>query len=264
MRAGSDPGAESSLFVHPGKSPRTQRQLNLYFYFQLLKSRIRGKNYHNFVEFGCGRGTLSEYLAVYLGKKVTLLDTDQNALELVRTKFSSNPHLDFHAFQADALDCGLPSDNYCVATSIGLAEHFHTEDEITQFFSEQFRVLKPGGMVFSLNIPKKRLGAQRLNTLNRFIQRLLGWYNGPIKKDYYRNNFSATVYKKSAERAGFCAVEVMHVNPYPIYVPLSPSADRLVTFLRLLKLKVRGLFCDYAFATNPILGTAHFVIGYKP
>ncbi|HEY4524139.1 MAG TPA: hypothetical protein VJL36_00030, partial [Candidatus Paceibacterota bacterium] len=67
---------EKSLFMAPGERPRTQRQLNLYYYFLFIERILKQTRAQKVLEIGCGRGTIASYLAKYLGLRLTLLDNE--------------------------------------------------------------------------------------------------------------------------------------------------------------------------------------------
>ncbi len=142
---------EMSLFVEPGSQPKTQRQINLYYYFLFIKEILMNIGAKKVLEIGCGRGTLSLYMAEYLGLDVSLLDNVPDALQVAKEEFSKRG-LNGEFYAADALATALPPEQFDAIVSIGLAEHI---DDVEKLFTEQFRLLKKGGAMISLNIPKK-------------------------------------------------------------------------------------------------------------
>jgi len=79
---------EDSIFVELGKKPITQRQFNLFHYFEFIKSISLENNCHNVLEIGCGRGTISLYLNKYLHCNVSMADTSEEAIKLAKYNFS--------------------------------------------------------------------------------------------------------------------------------------------------------------------------------
>ncbi len=246
--------AERSLFVEPGATLVTQRQLNLYYYFIFIKKILTARDAQKVLEIGAGRGTISLYLAKYLGLAVTLLDNVPEAMVSAREDFARyDASAEFVV--GDALATGLPAASFDAVVSIGLAEHFPSE-EVTKLFSEQYRLLRPGGVMISLNIPAK-FSIQSLNMINKVI------HLDPKRPDYFRNNLSARDFADITQRVGFQKINITHVCPFPIWVPIRPGTDRFITALRRAHLWVRQLFMVYPYKTNPPISQAHFLVGEK-
>jgi ubiquinone/menaquinone biosynthesis C-methylase UbiE len=250
---------ERSLFVPPGKEPVTQRQLNLFYYFIFIRGILEKIKAKDVIEVGSGRGTMSLYLNTYLDLPVTLLDNSSDAIELAKSEFAQRGR-EAKTVVEDVLNMSLGDESFDAVISIGLAEHFESVDKL---FAEQYRILRPGGVIISLNIPQK-FSIQFLNTIMRFFKKLAGSYRESIKKDYYRNTVNADGFKVSAEHAGFRDVSITHVCPFPIYVPVSLKTDKRVTALRKIILKFRKIFQKYPYKTNRFVAQAHFLVGYKP
>lgn len=250
---------EHSLFVDVGSEPVTQRQLNAYNYFLFIKNILKKYGERcRVLEVGCGRGTLSLYLNRYLGLKVDLLDNEVDAIMLAKEEFRERG-ADAEFYVADALDSGLSADSYDVVISIGLAEHIV---DVKKLFAEEYRILKKGGVMISLNIPKK-FSIQYLNNLVRFIKKLSGAYRDIVARDYFRSNLQDCDYHKIAKEVGFKNIEVVHVCPFPLFTQISGAADKNITKIYKIILKVRGIFQKYVYKTNKIFGQAHFLVGYK-
>lgn len=249
---------EVLLFVRPGDKPATQRQLNLYYYYLYIRKILEHSKAQDILEVGCGRGTMSLYLAEYMNANVSLLDNEKDAIDIARKAFEV--HGKRGAFyERDAENTGLPDEAYDAVVSIGLAEHFSNTDKL---FKEQFRLLRPGGVMISLNIPKKR-SVQELNTLFRAGKKLIGKYEDKVRKDYYRNTYSPQEFLESARQAGFKELGVTHVCPFPIFTPLSKKWDARVASVYKFILRARALCQKYPFKTNRFFAQAHFLVGYK-
>lgn len=250
---------EKFIYVEQGKTPATQRQLSLYNYFRFIERELKEINAKDVMEIGCGRGTIGLYLADYCDMNVSLMDNEEGAMKIAQEAFA-NHKLDATFIVGDALNMNLPDNSFDAIVSIGLAEHLDNVDEL---FAEQFRVLRPGGKMVSLNIPKK-FSAQHLNTLLRMVKKILGLYKDSVHRDYYRNSFTAKQYEAFAKKVGFVDTKVTHVCPFPVLVPIRMSTDRLITGWRKLLLKIRGIVMKYPYKTNPIIAHAHFLVGTKP
>ena len=250
---------EKSLFVDVGNEPITQRQLNLYYYFLFIKNILNGK-VTNVLEVGCGRGTISLYLAKHLGLNVSLLDNESGAIDLAKTEFVKHGQ-SAQFYVADVLQTGIARQSFDAITSIGLAEHFK-EEEIENLFKEQYDLLRPGGVMISLNIPKKS-SIQFLNTTMRFIKKIFGQYKESVSKDYYRNSFKPEDYQRIAKKVGFKNISIVNVCPFPIYTPIKMSTDKNITKINKLVLKIRGVFQKFPYKTNYLFSQAHFLVAYK-
>ena len=174
------PDEEFSIWVPPGGYPRTQRQFNLFNYFEFFKNVIGDRPYRTSLEMGCGRGTMSCYMNAYLGYETTLMDLSEEAIALARRNFEV---LDMDAtfVVADSKATGLPDEQFDVVCSIGLLEHF---DDYHLALEETYRLLNPGGVMISLNIPKKR-SIQMLNNVYRKCRAIKT--SETFNQDYYRN-----------------------------------------------------------------------------
>lgn len=249
---------EPILFVSPGLAPKTQRQLNLYYYFIFIKNILEKSEARNVLEIGCGRGTISLYLAKYLGLETDLLDNEKDAIKLAERLYEQfNQHGRF--FVGDAVHTQFDACTYDAIVSIGLAEHFENPEDL---FKEQFRLIKEGGVMISLNIPKKK-SIQELNTVMRLLKKFFGSYQGDIRKDYYRTALKSHAFAEAARGAGFSKVEIIHVCPFPIFVPVTQSTDETITRIYKCILFFRKLFQTYPYKTNSLIAQAHFLVAYK-
>jgi ubiquinone/menaquinone biosynthesis C-methylase UbiE len=250
---------EADLFVPKGSEPLTQRQLNLYYYFLFTRNILGPMQAQDVLEIGCGRGTISLYLAKYLGLSTHLLDDSEDAIVVAKDLFSKYGK-EAKFYVKDALKTDFDEAQFDAVVSIGLAEHLDTVDEL---FSEQYRILKPGGVMISLNIPKK-FSIQFLNTGMRFAKKIIGSYREKTAKDYYRNTLSPREYADAAQRVGFRDIEITHVAPFPLYTPIKLTTDIFITSINKKILDVRSAFMVYPYKTNKLLSQAHFLVAYKP
>ena len=260
IRSAKTDADEKVLFVEPGEVPVTQRQVIFYNEFLFVKRVLDHPRTSDVVELGCGRGTISLFLAAYLGKKTALLDTAPDAIEIARSEFSRRGK-EAKFLVADALATGLPGGSFDACISIGLAEHFE-RGALQRLYREQYRILRPGGVMISLNIPKK-FSIQYLNTIYRACRKWFGNYTQGIRKDYFRSNVTPREYKAIAENVGFKNVSITFTCPIPIFTPVSRETDRKLATLYRHVLKFRGWFQAYPFQTNPLLAQEHFLVGYR-
>lgn len=247
---------EWSIFVKPGDVPRTQRQFSLYWYAEFIRQAIKGRGFKKGIELGCGRGTASLYLHKVDGLDVTLVDVSPEAVHLAQENFGYHSgRAEFIVADSAALPCA--ENSFDLVTMIGLLEHF---TDYRPALRECLRVLRPGGMLVTLNIPKKN-SVQNLNDAYRWLLRLNR--KTALKKDYFRNEDTAEQYVAATKEVGFVGVAMTYVNPFPLFVPVSEQADRRITTVNRWLINLRRLWRPYPFATGKRLAQAHFVVATK-
>jgi ubiquinone/menaquinone biosynthesis C-methylase UbiE len=251
------PGEEFSIFVPKGDHPRTQRQVNLFNYYQFVHSIIKGRGYTSAIEIGCGRGTMSLYLNLYERLRVICNDADADAIALAKKNFELHQGT-AEFILGDATALPIPDNSVDVAVSIGLLEHL---DDYSPLLKEQFRILKPGGVMISLNIPKK-ISVQYLNKIYRAILHILK-PSLILKADYYRNSGTPEQFAVKASQVGFQEVSTTNVNPFPLFTPLGGYAENILAVLYRAIIKIRRLYLAYPFKTTHALSQAHFLVGFK-
>ncbi len=250
-------GEEISIFVEKGKNPQTIRQFHSLGYFDFIREIIKDKGYKKSLEVGCGRGTASLYLKKYLDFDVSLVDISEDAIKLAKYNFEKYDAMG-EIRVADSESLPYDDSSFDIVVSIGLAEHFK---DYTQLFREQLRVLKSGGVMISLNIPKK-FSIQNLNFLNKFFRKIfLG--DKRVKRDYYRNSDSPKDYKNAALRAGFKTAYTIDINPFPLFTPSPKKLEKaLVDFYNKIY-KSRQKKSKYPFRTMGYIAPSHFLIAEK-
>jgi len=247
---------EKTIFVEEGEKPTTQRQFNLLHYFEFIQKKTDGKNYKTALEIGCGRGTIGLYLNKYLGMDVSLLDSSEDAINLAKYNFDLWKGKG-NFFMENARKLPFQNESFDVVVSIGLLEHL---SDYSTVLSEQFRVLKKGGVMISLNIPKKK-SVQFLNDVYRFI---VGKYKKrTLQKDYFRNEDMPENYVEKTKASGFSDVKYFYVNPFPLFTPLGKRGEHILTLFYRGIYFLRGLFMKYPFRGSRMFSQAHFLTGKK-
>ncbi len=248
-------GQEFSLYVPENEKPKTQRQFNLHNYMEFIGKQVKGRGFTSSLELGAGRGTISLYLKKRFGFDVTLNDVSDNAMELARANFQYfNESAEFQVGDAAALP--FPDNSFDVVTSIGLMEHL---DDYTGIIREAHRVLKPGGLMVQINIPKKR----SIQLLNTGYRKILSVFGVSLRPDFPRNLDKPKDYAQHTKEAGFEGVQTMNVNPYPLFVPLPMFLDRGLTYVYRGMNRLRRIFKKYPFKTTYGFSQCHFLVGWK-
>lgn len=250
-------GDEFNIFVPPGQKPRTQRQFNFYYYRRLIKRLLAGRSYHKSIEFGCGRGTFSLYLHLYDRYRVDLFDLSEDGVKLARANFALH-NAQGNFFVADSRAVPVPDAQYDLVVSMGLLEH---QVDYYQTLREMYRVLKSGGMLITMNIPKKH----SIQILNDIYKKVLRVFNKKveIRQDYFRITDRPEDFQRQAEQAGFRDCRIVHANPFPIFVPIPRWTERSLTWLYRAIMGIRQLYRREPMTTGPHLAQCHFLIGYK-
>lgn len=253
----ADKFEETDIFVPLGYKPVTQRQLNFVNYHKLVKSFIGRKQISNGLELGCGRGTISLYLSAYEGVNMTLLDIAPEAIEQARQNFTKhNQEAEFVV--ADSANLPFPDNCFDLTVSMGLLEHL---PDYPKTIAEQLRVLKPGGMMISMNVPGK-FSVQNLNSIYRFFLKIFK-PGAELKKDYYRNNDKPEVYLKAAQTAGFVNCYAINANPVPLFAPMGLKWDKRIAKVWKSWIGLRSHFMSQPYKTNYLFSQCHFLAGYK-
>lgn len=248
---------EWTVFVPKGKKPVTQRQFSLYWYSEFMRRTLQGHGYKKGIELGCGRGTAALYMHLYEGMDMTLNDASDDAIELAKKNF------DFFGGKAnfivgDSTKLPLSDASFDFIITVGLFEHF---SDYRPALRECLRLLRPGGMLVSMNKPRKT-SMQILNHLYRACIR--PFRDAPLQKDYYRNSDTAEQYVARAKEVGFAEVRSTNINPFPLFVPIFFFLERWIAYFNRTVMFLRGLFIKHPFQTSRIFAESHFLVASKP
>lgn len=247
-----------SMFVPKGKAPQTQKQFFNLCYYRLIDRLIANKNYKNSIEFGCGRGTASLFLNLYNGIDTSLLDISEDAIKVAKSNFN------LHGGQgqfivADSAKTPVADNSFDFAVSMGLLEHLPNYSETMR---EMHRVLRPGGMLISMNIPKKK-SVQVLDDIYKGILQMIGKYKTNNAEEFVRINDKPEQFMKNAQSAGFKGCRIIHANSFPRFSPLPPKAERLLSLFYEGIFYLRSLYKKEPLESGSRLSQCHFLIGYK-
>ncbi|MBI2050309.1 MAG: class I SAM-dependent methyltransferase [Parcubacteria group bacterium] len=248
---------ERSVFVPQGYVPHTQRQFILFREFELIAEIAKKHGVKTALEIGCGRGTMALYLNRYFGVRVAATDISEDAVALAKENFALH-NGEGDILRADAARLPFADDSFDMTMSVGLLEHV---PDYMSLLREQYRVLKKGGVLVSINIPKKA-SVQALNRIYRAARRI-AHHKEEHKKDYFRTSETPAQYAAKARAAGFTDVYTFHANPFPIFTPVSQPAEQRLAALYERIFRVRDRFLQHPFKSSALLSQEHFMVGVK-
>jgi ubiquinone/menaquinone biosynthesis C-methylase UbiE len=176
-----------------------------------------------YLEVGAGRGTT----AMYLSKQncdATMLDLSPEGFRVAEVNFKQHRLRLPKMITADAQSTGLPSCSYDCVYSIGLLEHFIDPKPL---LLEAFRLLKPGGLLFKVIVPKQsvtRAWLPRLllnpvgysvDSAKYVVKKMIG-YTSPENKAITttRTDYPRSLYAKWMRELGAINVLCIPYNPY--------------------------------------------------
>ena len=114
-----------------------------------LKALLGKLNGLEVIDLGCGSGIYAQYLVEQLASRVTCIDVSAQMVELVKSKLGTK----VSAYCQD-LSLGLPQEGDSSADVVICPLMIHYLEDLTLFFAEIFRVLKPNGyLVLSTHHP---------------------------------------------------------------------------------------------------------------
>lgn len=197
-----------------------------------------------FLELGSGRGTTSMYLAAS-GRRVVLVDLALNGLRTANRNFSEfglpRPEL----VMSDATEIGIATESVDCIYNIGVLEHF---EEPGYLLREALRVLKPGGLIFMVvvpRVPKYRrwplLGLfSPLQLLREVRDHLRGHGDQETGEAIIRTEYTRRFYVELIKSLGVKDVAVHSYNPYqPVYALDSALERKILVPLFRFHLNVR-------------------------
>lgn len=233
---------EECLIVPEGQNPVTQRQFFFQKYYDFFKKISEGRQ--KIVEIGCGRCTIGQYFARD-GKDIECFDINPEAVKLAGENFKKEGlHGIFKVEDATRLPLGRYSRKYRdLIVSVGLIEHLEDRDW-QKVFTEAQRVLRPGGALAMVNVPKKF-------SIQTFFQ----------KHDHlHRENLTPEDYVQACKDAGFRATYWFYINPFPL---IETKHERFITRVYQCIYWVRGLFMEYPMKGSKRWSQAHLLVAIK-
>lgn len=238
-----------------------------------ISRRIDVKEKVRVLEVGCGRATASIYAAKVLGAEITMCDYSPEALKVARKNLIKH-QVDGSLVIAEAHSLPFPDGWFDVVISLGVMEHIADPSLV---YREKRRVLKPGGLVISMNVPEKDSIQNYFSWLNRLRQRGIlkrsssrsfkPWLDSRSSSKtagVFRSYSSSEAFKLAAQAAGFQQVTSKPVNPFPTLSTKFPVEERLTTLLFRLILWIRNpKNSEHGFECSESLSRCHFLTGQK-
>jgi len=257
--------------------PRNQIQLAFRRHWLTIKRYLAGLPGDEVLEVGCGRGTISSYLAD-AGYRATLLDSSSAVLSIAREIYRANGH-SAHYAAGDAFSLPFSDSRFALCVSIGLLEHF---DDIGSLMGEQLRVLRPGGVMLAYVVPERPDSVQRhfrwLNRILRFCSRLqLTGRETSARRDakdpLYRNGLTAESYLSALKTLGVTEMDAYGMYPLPMIshspefpfslLPAPLERSLVAVFSAVLALR-RAVFRKDPWTCEERTGQAFMIVARKP
>jgi len=105
----------------------------------------------NALEYGCGTGLLSFALQEDLGQ-ITLADTSQGMLDVLREKIVASGTTNMHPVRLDLASDPLPAEKYDITYSLLVLHHIHDARDVLNKF---YAVLEPSGYLIVADLDKE-------------------------------------------------------------------------------------------------------------
>lgn len=214
---------KEALYNHwtPSK-PENQIQLAFSQHWSLFSKILKenGITSGKSLEVGCGRASISSYFSQN-NFDVTCLDLSAEVISLAQEIFRKNGHKG-NFVVGDALDLPFEDKSFDVVVSIGLLEHF---EDIYRPISEQYRILKDGGVFLGYIVPENKLNIQKDYEWINFILKTFSKNeeNSDQKKvDIFRSDYGSERYLPVLKELGMKDIKASGVYPLPM---ISHSID---------------------------------------
>ncbi len=243
------------------------------FIADVIQSEFKEPKNIQLLELGCGRATSSIYQAITLGVSVHPTDYSDIALDVAKRNLKKYGVV-AEPEKADVYELPYEDNIFDVVISLGVMEHI---THPLKAYQEMYRVLKPGGIALSMNVPERN-NIQRIATpINRVLSKIEILMNSKSQQTWldkatrsktdgvYRSNSQAEQFCKILVRANFFDCSGIEFNPFPTFSPLPKAFDLIVVKLYQLILCFRKFFLkmpkpEYSSIKN---SRCHFVIGKK-
>lgn len=173
--------------------------------YRAAADRIAAAGHRRVLDWGCGRGQLTEMLRAR-GVAVDAIDYDPRAAGLETRAFEYYPDLEA-TFTGDPVRLPYADGAYDAVLSMGVLEHVSDPDAS---LDELARILEPGGLLYVYKLPNVT------SYLEAIARRTGGYYHGQLPDDRLYTLASA---RSLLERHGYQVLEIRHANMLPLTLP---------------------------------------------
>lgn len=234
---------------------------------EIINARLGPIDGLRIVEVGVGRGTVSGYLASKFDVRIEAFDYSDEAVFLAAQNLKAlGPKVSVKL--ADLHDLPLADESVDVYLSYGVFEHVQ---DLTSAYNEAARVLVPGGLFISMNVPDKKSiqdSFDRLNAMLKFIypgqtKKWLDQSSGSKTGGVFRWDESTDFFSSVLKQSGFLRVETFPVNPFPTIEPLPKYIARILIRLFEAICAIRKVINSqrHPFICKPEISRAHILVG---
>ncbi len=144
---------DMNAVLDAGDKPGIQRQniLRDYFTRRSLVTLLKPERTDFVLDFGCGMGRLTHYLKPWVSR-IAGVDVSAGMLDLARKEDTLVPPVEFTLMSGSMIP--HPDRSFDKVFSVWVLQHIHDED-LNVLAREIYRVLKPGGIMVSLEQTRK-------------------------------------------------------------------------------------------------------------
>ena len=131
----------------------------------IIEKHIKGKEFNNIIDYGCGTGFVPLTISPHLNIKGSyyLCDISEKKLEIAKKSLSKFPKIQYRFVKTESIRVDLPDDSLDLITLNSVLHHLPNYPEALAEFQ---RLLRPGGILMIVHEPN-RLFAR--NILIRFL-----------------------------------------------------------------------------------------------
>lgn len=113
-------------------------------------SKINEKHNPSVLDVGCGGGMFGYHIAKIVDVSLTFLDINEDALEICKKRGEEWGLLHKCTYiKSDVKKINIPNEQFDLIVSRGSIGFWGNEQDVTQAFSELYRLLKPGGTIMT-------------------------------------------------------------------------------------------------------------------
>ena len=171
------------------------------------------------LDVGCGAGNYTiKFLESLPDIDVTLVDLSQPMLARATARTGLVSNAEIKSIQGDIRDLAFPTGHFDVILAAAVLHHLRRVDEWRKVFSKFYRILKPGGSVWIVDLVEQSTQAVQALMWYRY-----GDYLTKFKDDAYRELVFGYIEKEDTPRplifqldllreVGFDQVEILHKN----------------------------------------------------